>query len=53
MSPFSTNNIVGEKLTSYKTFGGTNWGNLGYDYGYTSYDYAAVRKCHLQVAGNR
>jgi hypothetical protein len=23
-------------------YGGTNWGNLGYDSGYTSYDYAAV-----------
>lgn len=30
-------------LTTLQMFGGTNWGNLGYDSGYTSYDYAAVR----------
>lgn len=26
----------------YMTFGGTNWGNLGYALGYTSYDYGSV-----------
>jgi Glycosyl hydrolases family 35/Beta-galactosidase, domain 2 len=26
----------------YMTFGGTNWGNLGYPKGYTSYDYGAM-----------
>ena len=26
----------------YMTFGGTNWGNLGYALGYTSYDYGAA-----------
>ncbi|KAJ5391927.1 hypothetical protein N7509_007417 [Penicillium cosmopolitanum] len=26
----------------YMTFGGTNWGNLGYQGGYTSYDYGAA-----------
>jgi hypothetical protein len=28
-------------LNLYMTFGGTNWGNLGYPRGYTSYDYGA------------
>ncbi|KAI9163259.1 putative beta-galactosidase A [Paramyrothecium foliicola] len=26
----------------YMTYGGTNWGNLGHEGGYTSYDYAAA-----------
>lgn len=26
----------------YMTYGGTNWGNLGQPYGYTSYDYGAA-----------
>ncbi|KAL9091821.1 MAG: hypothetical protein Q9159_001193 [Coniocarpon cinnabarinum] len=26
----------------YMTYGGTNWGNIGYPQGYTSYDYGAV-----------
>ena len=26
----------------YMTFGGTNWGNIGYPQGYTSYDYGSV-----------
>ncbi|KAL1962756.1 hypothetical protein VTN77DRAFT_9210 [Rasamsonia byssochlamydoides] len=26
----------------YMTYGGTNWGNLGYENGYTSYDYGAA-----------
>jgi len=30
------------KLTFLQTFGGTNWGNLGYPGGYTSYDSASV-----------
>ena len=29
-------------LNLYMTYGGTNWGNLGYDTGYTSYDYGAA-----------
>ena len=29
-------------LISTKTYGGTNWGNLGYPEGYTSYDYGAA-----------
>ncbi|PYH85697.1 beta-galactosidase extracellular [Aspergillus uvarum CBS 121591] len=28
-------------LNLYMTFGGTNWGNLGYANGYTSYDYGS------------
>lgn len=32
-------------LSIYMIFGGTNWGNLGYSGGYTSYDYgAAIRE---------
>ncbi|KFZ01799.1 hypothetical protein V500_00608 [Pseudogymnoascus sp. VKM F-4518 (FW-2643)] len=29
-------------MNLYMTYGGTNWGNLGYSGGYTSYDYGAV-----------
>ncbi|KAH7399870.1 glycoside hydrolase superfamily [Cadophora sp. MPI-SDFR-AT-0126] len=29
-------------LNIYMTYGGTNWGNLGYSQGYTSYDYGAA-----------
>ncbi|KAI5294881.1 hypothetical protein KEM52_002957 [Ascosphaera acerosa] len=29
-------------LNIYMIFGGTNWGNLGYPQGYTSYDYGAA-----------
>ena len=29
-------------FNQYMAFGGTNWGNLGYALGYTSYDYGAV-----------
>jgi hypothetical protein len=29
-------------LIEYKIYGGTNWGNLGYHGGYTSYDYGAA-----------
>ncbi|GFF25268.1 probable beta-galactosidase E [Aspergillus udagawae] len=29
-------------LNIYMTYGGTNWGNLGYHGGYTSYDYGAA-----------
>ena len=28
--------------TTIQTYGGTNWGNLGYQNGYTSYDYGAA-----------
>ena len=33
----------------YMTYGGTNWGNLGYPVGYTSYDYGAVITEDFQV----
>ncbi|KIY02701.1 uncharacterized protein Z520_01166 [Fonsecaea multimorphosa CBS 102226] len=33
----------------YMIFGGTNWGNLGHDGGYTSYDYAAAISENRQV----
>ncbi|AEO65317.1 glycoside hydrolase family 35 protein [Thermothielavioides terrestris NRRL 8126] len=41
---FNKNNFAaGVKIFSlYMMYGGTNWGNLGYDSGYTSYDYAAA-----------
>ncbi|KAE8555102.1 hypothetical protein EYB25_003650 [Talaromyces marneffei] len=41
---FYKNNIAaGVRLMNlYMIFGGTNWGNLGYPEGYTSYDYGAV-----------
>lgn len=29
-------------FSTYMTYGGTNWGNLGHPGGYTSYDYGAV-----------
>ena len=29
---------------SLKLYGGTNWGNIGFPYGYTSYDYGAAIK---------
>ena len=32
-----------------KTFGGTNWGNLGHADGYTSYDYGAAITEERQV----
>ncbi|KAI1503315.1 glycoside hydrolase superfamily [Biscogniauxia marginata] len=31
-------------LNLYMIYGGTNWGNLGHPYGYTSYDYGSVIK---------
>jgi hypothetical protein len=41
---FYKNNFAsGLKIVSYyMTYGGTNWGNLGYPVGYTSYDYGAA-----------
>ncbi|KIW28430.1 uncharacterized protein PV07_08096 [Cladophialophora immunda] len=33
----------------YMIYGGTNWGNLGHDGGYTSYDYAAAISENRQV----
>ena len=40
---FKNNYSFGVKLLSiYMTFGGTNWGNLGYEGGITSYDYGAA-----------
>ncbi|KAH9208651.1 glycoside hydrolase superfamily [Leptodontidium sp. 2 PMI_412] len=40
---FKNNFAAGTKLLNlYMIFGGTNWGNLGYAEGYTSYDYAAA-----------
>ncbi|PCH04028.1 Glycoside hydrolase, family 35 [Penicillium occitanis (nom. inval.)] len=41
---FYKNNIAAGVafLNLYMTFGGTNWGNLGYPDGYTSYDYGAA-----------
>ncbi|KAK3620175.1 hypothetical protein LTR56_023569 [Elasticomyces elasticus] len=41
---FYKNNFASAlKIVSYyMTFGGTNWGNLGYPLGYTSYDYGAA-----------
>lgn len=37
-------------LNLYMTYGGTNWGNLGYPYGYTSYDYgSAIREDRMVV----
>jgi hypothetical protein len=39
-SPFQSAQIT--NLISPQTYGGTNWGNLGYPGGYTSYDSASV-----------
>ncbi|KAK4236777.1 glycoside hydrolase [Achaetomium macrosporum] len=40
---YKNNFAAGAKIFNiYMMFGGTNWGNLGYDSGYTSYDYAAA-----------
>jgi beta-galactosidase len=41
---FYKNNFASAlKIVSYyMTYGGTNWGNLGYPVGYTSYDYGAA-----------
>ncbi|KAI8683376.1 Beta-galactosidase [Fusarium keratoplasticum] len=41
---FNKNNIAFgiNILNMYMAFGGTNWGNLGYPRGYTSYDYGAT-----------
>ncbi|UPK99356.1 hypothetical protein LCI18_010291 [Fusarium solani-melongenae] len=41
---FNKNNIAFgiNILNMYMVFGGTNWGNLGYPRGYTSYDYGAT-----------
>lgn len=41
---FYKNNFASAlKIVSYyMTYGGTNWGNLGYPSGYTSYDYGAA-----------
>ncbi|KAJ5291809.1 hypothetical protein N7478_001060 [Penicillium angulare] len=40
---YKNNYSFGVKLFNiYMTFGGTNWGNLGYMNGYTSYDYGAA-----------
>ncbi|EED22288.1 beta-galactosidase, putative [Talaromyces stipitatus ATCC 10500] len=41
---FYKNNIAAGAvfLNLYMTFGGTNWGNLGYPDGYTSYDYGSA-----------
>ena len=41
---FYKNNFASTlKIVSYyMTYGGTNWGNLGYPVGYTSYDYGAA-----------
>ncbi|KAJ9611262.1 hypothetical protein H2200_004445 [Cladophialophora chaetospira] len=36
-------------LNLYMIFGGTNWGNLGHPFGYTSYDYAASISENRQV----
>ncbi|OKL55621.1 putative beta-galactosidase E [Talaromyces atroroseus] len=40
---YKNNYSFGVKLFNiYMTYGGTNWGNLGYMNGYTSYDYGAA-----------
>ncbi|KAK3298537.1 glycoside hydrolase family 35 protein [Chaetomium fimeti] len=40
---YKNNFAAGVKIFNlYMIYGGTNWGNLGYDRGYTSYDYAAA-----------
>ena len=40
---YKNNFASGLKIVSYyMTYGGTNWGNLGYPVGYTSYDYGAA-----------
>ncbi|KAK4042488.1 hypothetical protein C8A01DRAFT_44500 [Parachaetomium inaequale] len=40
---YKNNFAAGVKIFNlYMIYGGTNWGNLGYDSGYTSYDYAAA-----------
>ncbi|KAL9107270.1 MAG: hypothetical protein Q9227_007812 [Pyrenula ochraceoflavens] len=40
---YKNNYSFGVKLFNvYMTYGGTNWGNLGYFGGYTSYDYGAA-----------
>ncbi|KAJ5166752.1 uncharacterized protein N7482_005533 [Penicillium canariense] len=40
---YKNNYSFGVKLFNiYMTYGGTNWGNLGYQGGYTSYDYGAA-----------
>ncbi|KAK3310903.1 glycoside hydrolase family 35 protein [Chaetomium strumarium] len=40
---YKNNFAAGAKIFNiYMMFGGTNWGNLGYDSGYTSHDYAAA-----------
>ncbi|KUL82910.1 hypothetical protein ZTR_10382 [Talaromyces verruculosus] len=40
---YKNNYSFGAKLFNiYMTYGGTNWGNLGYMNGYTSYDYGAA-----------
>ncbi|KAH6854926.1 glycoside hydrolase family 35 protein [Chaetomium sp. MPI-CAGE-AT-0009] len=40
---YKNNFAAGVKIFNlYMLYGGTNWGNLGYDGGYTSYDYAAA-----------
>jgi hypothetical protein len=39
---YFTDQIYNNWLTQLKTFGGTNWGNLGFMGGSTSYDYGAA-----------
>ncbi|GLI78126.1 hypothetical protein PoHVEF18_006428 [Penicillium ochrochloron] len=40
---YKNNHSFGVKIFNiYMTYGGTNWGNLGYHGGYTSYDYGAA-----------
>ncbi|KKY15881.1 putative beta-galactosidase e [Phaeomoniella chlamydospora] len=40
---YKNNYSFGVKVFNvYMTYGGTNWGNLGYEGGYTSYDYGAA-----------
>ena len=49
---FYKNNFAsGLKIVSlYMTYGGTNWGNLGFPLGYTSYDYGAAISENREIA---
>jgi hypothetical protein len=41
---FYKNNVAGglKIISYYMTYGGSNWGNLGYPKSYSSYDYGAA-----------
>ncbi|KAI1324310.1 glycoside hydrolase family 35 protein [Xylariaceae sp. FL0255] len=48
---YKNNYAAGARIMNlYMIYGGTNWGNLGYPEGYTSYDYGAAIKEDRTVA---